>query len=80
MNLDDCHYATLGLSSKASHDEVVTAVKKARLSVHPNNTNDTFAEEARQQAAKVHDAYDVLKRPESRERYDRSLGHSQNNQ
>lgn len=66
MDLD--YYQILGVERTASEDEIKRAYKKMAIKYHPDrNPGDKEAEEKFKQAA---EAYDVLRNPEKRSRYD----------
>jgi curved DNA-binding protein len=62
------YYQTLGVSRDASQEEISKAFKKLARKYHPDlNPNDT---EAEQKFKEVNEAYEVLKDPDKRKRYD----------
>lgn len=62
------YYQTLGVSRDASQEEISKAFKKLARKYHPDlNPNDN---EAEQKFKEVNEAYEVLKDPEKRKRYD----------
>ncbi len=62
------YYKILGVERNASADEIKRAYKKVAIKYHPDrNPGDKEAEEKFKQAA---EAYDVLRDPEKRQRYD----------
>lgn len=66
MDLD--YYQILGVERTASEDEIKRAYKKMAIKYHPDrNPGDKEAEEKFKQAA---EAYDVLRDPEKRSKYD----------
>ena len=66
MDLD--YYQILGVERTASEDDIKRAYKKMAIKYHPDrNPGDKEAEEKFKQAA---EAYDVLRDPEKRSRYD----------
>ena len=67
MELD--YYEVLGVSRSAEDDEIKRAYRKLALKFHPDhNPNNAEAEQKFKEAA---EAYDVLRDPEKRARYDR---------
>ncbi len=62
------YYKILGVERTASADEIKRAYKKVAIKYHPDrNPGNKEAEEKFKQAA---EAYDVLRDPEKRQRYD----------
>jgi len=62
------YYQTLGISRKASQDEIKKAFRKKARKIHPDvNPNDPQAEE---HFKEINEAYQVLSDPEKREKYD----------
>lgn len=62
------YYKVLGVERSATADEIKRAYKKVAIKYHPDrNPGDKEAEEKFKQAA---EAYDVLRDPEKRSRYD----------
>ena len=63
------HYESLGVSREASEEEIKKAYREKALKYHPDkNPGDADAETRFKEAAQ---AYDVLRDPEKRARYDR---------
>jgi molecular chaperone DnaJ len=66
------YYEILGVGRNASEDEIKKAYRKLALKYHPDRKpNDKAAEERFKEAT---EAYEVLKEPDARSRYDR-FGH-----
>ena len=62
------YYEVLGVSKNASDDEIKKAYKKMAIKYHPDrNPDDKEAEAKFKEAA---EAYDVLRDPQKRARYD----------
>jgi molecular chaperone DnaJ len=67
------YYEILGISPKATEDEIKRAYRKVAIELHPDrNPGDHAAEERFKQASH---AYSVLSDPDKRKRYDR-MGHT----
>ncbi len=67
------YYEILGVERTASDEEIKTAIPKLAIKFHPDkNPGDKDAEE---KFKKVAEAYDVLRDPEKRKRYDQ-FGHA----
>ena len=64
-----CYYEVLEVSRDASEDEIKRSYRKLAMQYHPDrNPDDPDAEQKFKEAA---EAYDVLRVPERRARYDR---------
>jgi len=61
------YYETLGVSRDASADEIKKAYRRLARKYHPDVSTEADAED---QFKRVAEAYEVLKDPETRERYD----------
>lgn len=68
-----CYYKTLGISIRASQEEIRSAFRYLAMKLHPdrNPGNPKAAERFRE----VRKAYETLKDPASRGRYDRTRGY-----
>lgn len=61
------YYETLGISRDASQEQVQSAYRKLARKYHPDINKDSGAEE---KFKKINEAYEVLKDPEKRKKYD----------
>jgi len=68
-----CYYKTLGISVRASHQEIRSAFRYLAMKLHPdrNPGNAMAAERFRE----VRKAYEILKDPAARRKYDRVRGY-----
>jgi len=78
-NQDDL-YQLLGVSQSASPRELTKAYKKKALKVHPDKVPEPEKAEAEEKFKKIVEAYTVLKNPEERERYNKTLAIEANTQ
>ena len=62
------YYETLGVSRDASQDDIKKAYRRLAMEHHPDRSDDPDAE---QKFKQVTEAYEVLRDPEQRKRYDR---------
>lgn len=62
------YYKILGVSKKASQDEIKKAYRKLAVKYHPDKNPDN--KEAEEKFKDIGEAYEVLKDPEKRKRYD----------
>src|SRR5206468_9743201 len=62
-------YATLGVPTTASDDEIKKAYRKLAMTYHPDRNNG--AKEAEERFKEITEAYDVLRDPQKRAAYDR---------
>lgn len=71
--MERCYYTILGVSTKASQEEIKGAFRRQALRWHPdvNPGCSGVAEKFRQ----IRDAYEVLSDPEKRKRYDLQRGY-----
>lgn len=63
------YYALLGVSKTADQEEIKKAYRKLALKYHPDRNDGS--KEAEERFKEVTEAYEVLKDPDSRSRYDR---------
>ncbi len=63
------YYKTLGVDKSASQDEIKKAYRKLAVKYHPDKNPDNKA--AEDKFKNISEAYEVLKDPETREKYDR---------
>jgi len=61
-------YATLGVSSSASQDEIKTAYRKLAMKYHPDRNPDN--KEAEEKFKEITQAYEILSDPKKRTQYD----------
>ena len=61
------YYKVLGVSRSATQEELQSAFRKLARKYHPDVSKEPDAEE---QFKKINEAYEVLKDPETRRRYD----------
>src|SRR4051795_9770126 len=62
------YYEVLGVSRDASEDDIRSAYRRLARENHPDVNKDP---EAEQRFKEISEAYEVLRDPEKRERYDR---------
>ena len=62
------HYKVLGVSKKATQDEIKKAYRKLARKFHPDTNKEAGAEE---RFKEISEAYDALGDPEKRKKYDR---------
>jgi DnaJ family protein C protein 7 len=70
------HYKTLGLTNKATDDEIKSSYKKLALMYHPDKQRNKTEKEKKDNEAKFKEiatAYSVLINPEKRKRYDMGI-------
>jgi curved DNA-binding protein len=67
MNYKD-YYQTLGVSKNASQDEIKKAYRKLAVKYHPDKNQDN--KEAEERFKELSEAYEVLRDPEKRKKYD----------
>src|ERR687886_1843705 len=65
-------YSVLGVSRKASADEIKKAYRKLARQYHPDRNPDN--KQAEERFKEVSQAYDVLGDPDKRKQYDRGTG------
>ncbi len=65
------YYETLGLDRSATDKEIKAAYRKLARKWHPDLHPAAEKKEAEEKFKKINEAYEVLKDPEKRERYDR---------
>ncbi|ROR03491.1 DnaJ domain-containing protein [Desulfosoma caldarium] len=70
----ECYYSILGVSTKASQEEIKGAFRRQALRWHPD-VNPGCAEVA-EKFRRVLDAYEVLSDPEKRRLYDQQCGYT----
>ncbi len=65
------HYELLGISPKASRAEIARAWKRQIVAHHPDRAEPSERDRATARAAAINAAYQVLREPAARRRYDR---------
>lgn len=65
------YYETLGVSRSATDKEIKTAYRKLARKWHPDLHTDQDKKEAEEKFKQINEAYEVLKDPEKRAKYDR---------
>ena len=65
------YYATLGVDKKASQDAVKKAFRNLARRFHPDHVEAAQREQAEKKFKEINEAYEVLKDPEKRRKYDR---------
>ena len=63
-------YNILGVSRKASQDEIKKAYRKLAIATHPDK-NPNNREESEQKFKQISEAYEILSNPEKRSKYDK---------
>jgi molecular chaperone DnaJ len=66
-------YDTLGVQRDATEEEIRSAFRRLIMDHHPDRFSGAKREAAEQRFQAITEAFNVLSRPESRERYDRDL-------
>jgi curved DNA-binding protein len=64
------YYTTLGLSREATPDEIKRAYRKLARKYHPDSSSVSNRVDADQKIKEINEAYEVLKDPEKRRKYD----------
>jgi len=72
--LQETHYTILGVSSNATTEEIKKAYKKLALQYHPDKSSEDKVA-AEEKFKLILNAYDVLKNPEEKKKYDDLLNH-----
>ena len=67
------HYDTLGIEIDASDDEVRRAFRQLTMKYHPDRYTGDKREQAEERFQNITEAFNVLGRPELREKYDREI-------
>jgi len=67
------HYDTLGIEVDASDDEVRRAFRQLTMKYHPDRFTGDKREQAEERFQNITEAFNVLGRPELREKYDREI-------
>ncbi|ORY50828.1 DnaJ-domain-containing protein [Rhizoclosmatium globosum] len=70
MSTFDDPYRVLGINRSASEDEVKKAYRKAALQHHPDKCAPEDKEQAEIRFRAISEAYEILKDPTMRQRYD----------
>lgn len=65
-----CFYELLGISERATGEEVKKAFRRQALLFHPDRCRDLSAEEAKQRFQAINEAYETLSNPQERAWYD----------
>lgn len=67
-------YDTLGVGQDATEEDIRAAFRRLTKTSHPDRFFGPKRDEAEQRFQSITEAFNVLSRPESRDRYDRELG------
>jgi curved DNA-binding protein CbpA len=67
------HYDVLGVSQEASEQEIRSAFRRLTIEHHPDKFAGSAREQAEEQFQRITEAFNVLSRPDARQKYDKEL-------
>jgi len=73
MSYRPTYYDVLGVGSDASEQEIRAAFRRLALEHHPDRFSGSHRQRAEERFQSITEAFNVLSRPEARDRYDREV-------